>query len=167
MKPKATLIIDTDADPVIYSRMIFGRFLEQFGRQIYGGVFEPDSPFADDNGFRFDVVEALRELKVPVVRWPGGCYASGYHWKDGVGKKRTPTDDMAWGVIEPHTFGTDEFFDLSRLIGWEPYICNNAGNGTVEEMRSWVEYCNAEVGNTRKCARTMGTTSRSVSRSGV
>ena len=146
MKPKATLIIDTDAERVIYNRMIFGGFLEHFGRQIYGGVFDPDSPLAGRNGFREDVVEALKELKVPIVRWPGGCYASGYHWEDGVGKERTSTDDIAWGVIEPHTFGTDEFIELSRLIGWEPYICNNAGNGTVEEMRTWVEYCNGETG---------------------
>ena len=71
---------------------------------------------------------------------------SGYHWKDGVGKNRESTDDMAWGVVEPHTFGTDEFVKLSSLVGWQPYICNNAGNGTVEEMRDWVEYCNGATG---------------------
>ncbi|UCD52368.1 MAG: hypothetical protein JSW27_06970 [Phycisphaerales bacterium] len=142
----ATVTGAADAETTPYSPMIFGGFLEHFGRQIYGGVFEPGSSLADENGLRKDVVKALRELKVPIVRWPGGCYVSGYHWEDGVGKSRTPTDDMAWGVIEPHTFGTDEFVALCRLLGWEPYICNNAGNGTVEEMRAWVEYCNGRDG---------------------
>jgi len=143
---QATVMIDTDARSVPYSPMIFGGFLEHFDRQVYGGVFEPGSPLSDTNGFRTDVVAALKELKVPIVRWPGGCYVSGYHWESGVGKDRTPTDDMAWGVREPNTFGTDEFVKLSRLIGWQPYICNNAGNGTVEEMRNWVEYCNGRTG---------------------
>lgn len=142
----AIVTIATDAPSVAYSRMIFGGFLEHFDRQIYGGVFEPGSALSDTNGFRTDVVAALKELKVPVVRWPGGCFVSGYHWKTGVGKNRKPTDDMAWGVREPNTFGTDEFVKLSRLIGWQPYICNNAGNGTIEEMRNWVEYCNGSTG---------------------
>ena len=143
---RATVTVDTDARAVSYSRMIFGGFLEHFDRQVYGGVFEPGSPLADAGGFRKDVVAALKELKVPVVRWPGGCYVSGYHWEPGVGKYRRPTDDMAWGVIEPNTFGTDEFIELSRRVGWQPYICNNAGNGTVEEMKNWVEYCNGTAG---------------------
>lgn len=143
---KTIVTIDTDAPPKPYSPMIFGGFLEHFDHQIYGGVFEPGSPLSDNAGFRKDVIAALRELKVPVVRWPGGCYVSGYHWEAGVGKDRKPTDDMAWGVIEPNTFGTDEFVELCRRLGWEPYICNNAGNGTVEEMRHWVEYCNGETG---------------------
>lgn len=144
--PHATVTIDTAAPPVVYNRMIFGGFLEHFDRQIYGGVFEPGSPLSDEHGFRKDVLDALKELGVPVVRWPGGCYASGYHWESGVGKSRKPTDDMAWGVVEPNTFGTDEFVELCRAAGWQPYICNNAGNGTVEEMRNWVEYCNGEDG---------------------
>jgi alpha-L-arabinofuranosidase len=138
-----TITVSKNAAPKSYSRMIFGGFLEHFGTQIYGGVFDPSSPLADDKGFRMDTLEALKELNVPVVRWPGGCYASGYHWEDGVGENREPGDDMAWGVVEPHTFGTDEFIELCRRLDWEPYICNNAGNGTVAEMRSWVEYCNA------------------------
>ena len=143
---EATVTIPVKAETRPYSPMIFGGFLEHFGKQIYGGVFEPGSPLADENGFRTDVIAALRELKVPIVRWPGGCYVSGYHWADGVGRRRTPTDDMAWGVVEPHTFGTDEFVQLCRLAGWQPYICNNAGNGTVAEMQAWVEYCNARSG---------------------
>ncbi len=144
--PQAFVAIDTDAPSVVYSRMIFGGFLEHFDRQIYGGVFEPGSPLSDKNGFRQDVIAALKELKTPIVRWPGGCFVSGYHWEAGVGKNRRPTDDMAWGVLEKNTFGTDEFVEFCRLIGSQPYICNNAGNGTVEEMKNWVEYCNGSTG---------------------
>jgi alpha-N-arabinofuranosidase len=144
--PRATVTVDTAAPATPYSPMIFGGFLEHFGTQVYGGVFEPGSPLSDAQGFRSDVLAALAELKVPVVRWPGGCYVSGYHWEAGVGRERKPTDDMAWGVIEPNTFGTDEFIELCRRAGWQPYICNNAGNGTVEEMRNWVEYCNGSEG---------------------
>ena len=142
----ATISIDTKAPTRKYSRMIFGGFLEHFGRQVYGGVFEPGSPFADEDGFRKDVIAALQELKTPIVRWPGGCYVSGYHWEAGVGLEREPTHDMAWGVLEPNSFGTDEFVALCRRVGWQPYVCNNAGNGTIEEMRGWVEYCNGETG---------------------
>ena len=122
--------------------MIFGGFLEHFNKQVYGGIFDPGSPLSDEDGFRRDALAALMELRVPIVRWPGGCYVSGYHWKNGVGAERTPTDDLAWGVRDPHTFGTDEFVRYCRKAGWEPYICNNAGNGTIEEMQEWVRYCN-------------------------
>ena len=142
----AAITIDTRAPRTEYSRMIFGGFLEHFGRQVYGGVFEPGSPLSDDDGFREDVIAALRELEAPIVRWPGGCYVSGYHWEKGVGPEREPTDDMAWGVIEPNTFGTEEFVALCERVGWQPYVCNNAGNGTIEEMRAWVEYCNGTAG---------------------
>ncbi len=140
------LTIHTDAPSVPYSPKIFGGFIEHFHRQIYGGLFEPGSPLSDERGFRKDVIEAMKELKLSIVRWPGGCFASGYHWKDGVGKDRTPTRDPVWGVEDPNTFGTDEFVEWCRLVGCEPYICTNAGNGTPEEMRDWVEYCNGTDG---------------------
>jgi alpha-N-arabinofuranosidase len=124
--------------------MIFGQFLEHFHRQVYGGIFEPGSPLADERGFRLDVLAALRELRIPIVRWPGGCFVSAYHWRDGVGPERQPSYDKAWRVEEPNTFGTDEFVTWCRLIGAEPYICTNAGSGTPEEMSDWVEYCNLE-----------------------
>jgi len=143
---QATVTIDTDARSVPYSRMIFGGFIEHFDGQVYGGLFEPGSPLSDERGFRKDVIEAMKELRVSVVRWPGGCFASGYHWKDGVGPNRKPTPDPVWGVTDPNTFGTDEFVEWCRLIGSEPYICTNAGNGTPEEMGQWVEYCNATQG---------------------
>lgn len=127
-----------------YSRKLFGQFLEHFHRQVYGGVFEPGSSLSDADGFRVDVIEALRELRVPVVRWPGGCFVSAYHWKDGVGPERRASYDKAWCVEEPNTFGTNEFVAWCRKIGAEPYICTNAGTGSPEEMSDWVEYCNLE-----------------------
>ena len=122
--------------------MIYGQFIEHFHRQIYDGVYAPEHPLADEDGFRTDVLEAIRKIKVPVLRWPGGCFVSAYHWKEGVGKTRTPMFDKAWRVEEPNKFGTDEYIKLCRKIGCEPYICTNAGTGTAEEMSDWVEYCN-------------------------
>ena len=123
-------------------RMLYGHFLEHFHRQIYAGVFDPSSPFADEDGFRQDVLDALRRIRTPIIRWPGGCFVSAYNWKYGVGKDRVPVYDKAWRVEEPNRFGTDEFIKLCRKIGCEPYICTNAGTGTAEEMSDWVEYCN-------------------------
>lgn len=139
-----TITIDGNGDIRRYDRMIFGQFLEHFHRQVYGGVFEPGSPLADERGFRMDVVEAVRELRTPVVRWPGGCFASAYHWEHGVGAGRQPSYDKAWSVEEPNTFGTEEFVAWCRLVGAEPCICTNAGTGVPEEMSNWVEYCNLE-----------------------
>lgn len=132
-------------------RKILGHFLEHFHRQIYGDVFDPASKFADEDGFREDVTEALKRIKTPVIRWPGGCYVSAYHWKHGVGKERISDYDKAWRVEESHRFGTDEFVKLCRKIGCEPYICTNAGTGNAEEMSDWVEYCNlGEMGRFAK-----------------
>ncbi len=141
-KVSGEVTVEVSANATPFNRMIFGQFLEHFHRQVYGGVFEPGSPLADKNGFRTDVIDALRELRVPIVRWPGGCFASAYHWRDGVGHDREPSFDKAWGVEDPNTFGTDEFVQWCRLVGCEPYICTNAGTGTQEEMSDWVEYCN-------------------------
>ena len=132
-----------------YSRNLFGHFVEHFHRQVYGGIFEPGSPLSDERGFRTDVVDALRELAPPVVRWPGGCFVSSYHWLDGVGPDRRPHYDKAWRVTDPNTFGTAEFVAWCRAIGAEPYVCTNAGTGTAEEMSDWVEYCNAPAGSGR------------------
>lgn len=122
--------------------MIYGQFIEHFHRQIYGGVYDPKSRFADEDGFRIDVLEAMKRIQVPILRWPGGCFASAYHWKYGVGPDRKPAYDKAWRVEEPNTFGTDEYIKLCRKLGCQPYICTNAGTGTAEEMSDWVEYCN-------------------------
>ena len=123
---------------------IYGHFIEHFHRQVYGGLYDPASPLADESGLRGDVKEAMRKIKVPVLRWPGGCFVSSYHWQDGVGSARVPSFDKAWRVEDPNTFGTDEYIDLCRKLGCEPYICTNAGTGTAEEMSDWVEYCNLE-----------------------
>lgn len=122
--------------------MIYGHFIEHFHRQIYGGVYDPGNELADEDGFRTDVLEAMRKIKVPILRWPGGCFVSSYHWKNAVGSDRKPMFDKAWRVEDPNTFGTDEYIKLCRKIGCEPYICTNAGTGTAEEMSDWVEYCN-------------------------
>ena len=140
--------METKIDPkrVLFKRdkMIYGHFIEHFHRQIYGGVYDPENPLSDEKGFRKDVLKAMRDIEVPILRWPGGCFVSAYHWKKAVGKNRTPYFDKAWRVEDPSTFGTDEYIELCREIGCEPYICTNAGTGTAEEMSDWVEYCNLE-----------------------
>lgn len=135
-----------DSSKIEYNHMIFGHFIEHFHTQIYGGIYDPGSKFSDENGFRTDVIEALKEIKTPIVRWPGGCFVSTYHWLDGVGPERTPVYDKSWQVEDPNTFGTDEYIKWCRVIGAEPYICTNAGTGTPEEMSDWVEYCNLNIG---------------------
>ncbi len=145
MKQQAILDILPEHVDGIRDFMIFGHFLEHFHRQVYGGVFDPGSHLADDNGFRRDVIEALRRIKTPVVRWPGGCFVSAYPWKKGIGE-RVPYYDKAWRVEEPNSFGTDEFVALCREIGAEPFICANAGTGSLEDMSDWVEYCNLDIG---------------------
>ncbi len=124
--------------------MIYGHFLEHFHRQIYGGIYDPENPLSDADGLRTDVIEAMKKIKVPIIRWPGGCFVSSYNWKKAVGPVRTPSFDKAWRVEDPNTFGTDEFIRMCRKIGCEPYICTNAGTGTPEEMSDWMEYCNLE-----------------------
>lgn len=138
--------VNNDAPKIEYNKMIFGQFLEHFDNQVYGGIYDPDSKFADEDGFRTDVIEALREIKTPIVRWPGGCFVSTYHWLDGVGSDRQPVYDKTWQVEDPSTFGTDEYIKWCRKVGCEPYICTNAGTGIPEEMSDWVEYCNLNVG---------------------
>ena len=142
----ARVSISLSDPPAVYSRNLFGHFIEHFHRQVYGGLFDPDSQLSDQRGFRLDVIEAMRELKPSVVRWPGGCFVSGYHWVDGVGSRR-PHYDKAWRVTDPNTFGTREFVEWCAAIGAEPYICTNAGAGTAEEMSDWVEYCNLPAGS--------------------
>jgi alpha-L-arabinofuranosidase len=153
---QASVDIDTESERVTYDPMIFGGFIEHFHRQIYGGIFEPGSPLSDENGFRKDVIAALKELNMPIVRWPGGCFASAYHWLDAVGPTRTPAFDKAWRVEDPNTFGTDEFVRWCRTIGAEPYICVNAGTGALEEMSDWVEYCNQTLGKWAALRRSHG-----------
>ena len=127
-------------------RNIYGHFSEHLGRCIYGGIFVgEDSPIPHTNGIRNDVVKALRHIHVPVLRWPGGCFADEYHWKDGIGPRaaRKKMINTHWGgVVEDNSFGTHEFMELCRQVGCEPYICGNVGSGTVRELSEWVEYLN-------------------------
>ena len=126
------------------NRDIFGQFAEQLGNGIYGGVWVgKDSPISNVRGIRTDVVQALRALQVPNVRWPGGCYAEIYHWRDGIGPadKRPTTYNISWGSsTDTNAFGTDEFMDFVNQIGSDAYITVNVGSGTVEEAANWLEY---------------------------
>ncbi len=123
---------------------IYGHFSEHLGRCIYEGLYVGEnSTIANVNGMRTDVVEALKEIQVPVLRWPGGCFADEYHWKDGIGEKSTRKKmiNTHWGgVVEDNSFGTHEFMELCRQIGCKTYINGNVGSGTVQEMSEWVEY---------------------------
>ena len=127
---------------------IFGGFLEHLGRAVYEGVFDPTSAHADADGIRGDVIEALRRLNMTAMRYPGGNFASGYHWQDGVGPldQRPTVRELAWQSIESNHFGTDEYIKLCRNMNWTPMLTVNLGTGAVEEARNWVEYCNAPTG---------------------
>ncbi len=124
---------------------IYGHFIEHLGRCVYGGIWVGiNSPLPNTQGFRNDVIEAVRALAPSIIRWPGGNFASGYHWTDGVGPawERPTRFDLAWKAVESNEFGTEEFIRFCRLVGAEPYICVNSGSGTAEEAARWVEYCN-------------------------
>jgi alpha-N-arabinofuranosidase len=127
---------------------IFGGFLEHMGRAVYQGVYEPESKHADEDGFRQDVLSALRRLQMTTMRYPGGNFASGYHWMDGIGPKsaRPVVRELAWQSIEPNQVGTDEYISLCKKMGWAPMLTVNLGTGTPEEARDWLEYCNAPAG---------------------
>lgn len=122
--------------------LLYGHFIEHFHRQIYGGVYDPQSRFADEDGLRVDVMDAMRKIHIPILRWPGGCFVSSYHWQKAVGPERIPFFDKAWRVEDPNSFGTNEFVLMCKKLGCEPYICTNAGTGSAEEMSDWLEYCN-------------------------
>ncbi len=127
---------------------LFGGFLEHLGRAVYEGVYDPSSAQADADGFRADAMNALSRLNMTTMRYPGGNFASGYHWEDGVGPldKRPTVRELAWQSIEPNRFGTDEYIRLCRKMGWTPMLTVNLGTGAPEEARNWVEYCNAPAG---------------------
>lgn len=130
------------------NRNIYGHFAEHLGRGIYEGIWVgEDSSIPNKQGIRLDVVEALREINIPVLRWPGGCFADEYHWKDGIGPRseRKRMVNTHWGgTVENNHFGTHEFMMLCEMLGCEPYICGNVGSGTIQEMSEWVEYMTFE-----------------------
>lgn len=139
-------VIKLDPDRTVgqLDRNMFGGFAEHLGRCIYGGIYEEGSPLADENGLRKDVLEALARLNMPVIRYPGGNFVSGYRWRDGVGPKdeRPARAELAWKTVESNRFGTDEFVTFCRTLGTEPYLAVNCGDGSLREARDWVEYCN-------------------------
>lgn len=141
---KTSLVINADQAIGTIDKNIYGHFAEHLGRCIYEGIWVGErSNISNTRGIRNDVVEALRRINVPVLRWPGGCFADEYHWKDGIGprEKRKKRVNTHWGqVIENNHFGTHEFLDLCEMLECEPYICGNVGSGTVREMQEWIEY---------------------------
>ncbi|SFQ04323.1 alpha-N-arabinofuranosidase [Caldicoprobacter faecalis] len=138
------MILNADVKKGRINKNIYGHFAEHLGRCIYEGFWVgKDSPIPNTDGIRDDVVEALRKVKVPVLRWPGGCFADEYHWRDGIGpyESRPKTINTHWGgVVENNHFGTHEYFRLCELLGADAYITGNVGSGTVRELREWIEY---------------------------
>ncbi len=142
------LTVDATQDGPKISKYIYGHFAEHLGRCIYDGIWVgTDSPLPNVNGYRKDVLEALKALDMPVLRWPGGCFADTYHWKDGIGPRnqRPKIKNVFWGgTVEDNSFGTHEFLDLCELLGCDAYISANVGSGTVEEMVDWIEYMTSD-----------------------
>ncbi len=144
----ANLIINARNLKSRINKEIYGHFSEHLGRCIYNGIYVgEDSPIPNIKGMRTDVVEALKQIRIPVLRWPGGCFADDYHWMDGIGEKSTRKKmiNNHWGgVTEDNSFGTHEFMDLCEILGCEPYIAGNLGSGTVKEMSDWIEYMTSD-----------------------
>ncbi|MGH9398027.1 MAG: alpha-N-arabinofuranosidase [Terriglobia bacterium] len=142
------LSVDSERTVSTLDRNLFGSFIEHLGRAVYGGIYEPDSRFAGPNGFRKDVLEVIQKLGVPIIRYPGGNFVSGYHWLDGVGPKkdRPRVLDKAWNSIDTNQFGTNEFITWCRAAGVEPLFGTNLGTGTPEMSAALVEYCNVDQG---------------------
>ncbi len=138
------VIVQTQTRGAVIQPEIYGHFAEHLGGCVYGGLYVGEgSPIPNVNGMRSDVVEALRRIRVPVLRWPGGCFAEDYHWRDGIGNpaaRRRIVNAFWGGVVEDNSFGTHEFMELCRQVGCLPYIAMNVGTGTVQEMQDWVEY---------------------------
>ena len=144
------LVINPSKKQSKINKEIYGHFSEHLGRCIYEGIWVgKDSKIPNTDGIRNDVIEALRKMKLPVLRWPGGCFADEYHWKDGIGPKenRKKMVNTNWGgVVEDNSFGTHEFFNLCELAGIEPYLSVNIGSGAVQEAAQWIEYVTAPNG---------------------
>jgi len=141
-----TVTIEAEQPGPKIDRQIFGQFAEHLGTGIYGGVWVgPDSEIPNVRGIRTDVVDALRAIRVPNIRWPGGCFADEYHWRNGVGPARRATVNSNWGgALEPNTFGTDEFMDFVGQVGTEAFVSINVGSGSFEEASDWLAYMTAD-----------------------
>src|SRR5690606_2089996 len=141
------IVVHADEGKVTIDKHIYGHFAEHLGRCVYGGFYvgEDNTKIPHVNGVRTDVVDALKKLKIPNLRWPGGCFADTYHWKDGIGpKKDRPTIVNTWwgGVTEDNSFGTHDFLNMCELLETEPYLAGNIGSGSVQELADWVQYVN-------------------------
>ncbi|MGL1884954.1 MAG: alpha-N-arabinofuranosidase [Reichenbachiella sp.] len=148
---KNTVVVGTDKGEYVINKNIYGHFAEHLGRCIYDGIYVgEDENIPNTDGVRNDIIEALIELKVPVLRWPGGCFADTYHWMDGIGdpSKRPSIINQWWGgVTEDNSFGTHDFLNLCERIGAEPYLAGNVGSGQVKELADWVQYVNHSKGS--------------------
>src|SRR5947208_13415921 len=144
----SNIVVDRDFAIAPLDRHVFGTFVEQHGRCVYGGIYEPGHPTADAHGFRQDVLALTKELGCTIIRYPGGNFVSGYDWEDGVGPKdqRPRRLDHAWFSTETNEFGTDEFVDWCRAANVEPMLAVNLGTRGPDEARRLVEYCNVEQG---------------------
>lgn len=144
--------LDSNSPGSTLNKDIYGQFMEHLGRGIYEGIWVgADSPIPNKDGYRLDVLNALKELKVPLLRWPGGCFADEYHWRDGIGPResRPKTVNTNWGgVIEDNAFGTHEFFTLAEMLGADTYVNANLGTGTPQEMADWLHYMTSEAPTT-------------------
>ncbi len=155
-----TISLNPNESAPVIEPEIYGQFAEHLGNCIYGGIWVgEDSEIPNTNGYRNDVLNAFKELKIPVLRWPGGCFADEYHWLDGIGPKETRPHmvNNNWGgTVEDNSFGTHEFFNLCEILGTEPYLSGNVGSGSVEELAKWVEYITAEDGPMAKIRKENG-----------
>ncbi len=144
----AIIKIDLDRQIDTINPNIYSAFVEPIRTVVYGSIYDPKSPFADENGFRKDFIDLVKQLNVRTVRWPGGNFVSGYNWEDGIGPKdqRPSKRDLAWNQVETNQMGTDEYAKFCSLIGAENFLCINGGTGTLDDARNWVEYCNGEPG---------------------
>jgi alpha-N-arabinofuranosidase len=144
----AIIKIDLDRQIDTINPNIYSAFVEPIRTVVYGSIYDPESPFADENGFRKDFIDLVKELNVRTVRWPGGNFVSGYNWEDGIGPKdqRPAKRDLAWNQVETNQMGTDEYVKFCELIGADNFLCINGGTGTLDDARNWVEYCNGEPG---------------------
>ena len=146
------IVVNADLGTTIINKNIYGHFAEHLGKSIYGGIYvgEGNTKIPNTAGVRNDIIDALRTLKIPNLRWPGGCFADTYHWRDGIGpKSERPSMLNVWwgGVTENNSFGTHDFLNLCKEIGAEPYLAGNVGSGTVQELADWVKYVNFPEGS--------------------
>jgi alpha-N-arabinofuranosidase len=156
----AQLVVHADQGEDLINRNIYGHFAEHLGRCIYDGLWVgTDSDIPNTGGVRNDAIAALKEMRIPCLRWPGGCFADNYHWRDGIGpvNQRPVRTNIWWGgVPEPNRFGTHEFLNMCELLGCEPVICGNVGSGSPQELAEWVEYVNATEGSLADLRRKNG-----------